>query len=68
MAASIDTGAAVAGLAAATAAEVFGSAVRPLACAFISCLTVPVGCAPRATQCWKRSSSMRIVEGSVCGL
>ena len=48
----------VAGLAAATAAEVLGSAVRPFACAFISCLTVPVGCAPRATQCWRRSSSI----------
>ena len=40
----------------------------PLACAFTSCFTVFVGCAPRATQCWKRSSSITIVEGSVCGL
>ena len=24
---------------------------------------MPVGCAPRETQCWRRSSSIRIVEG-----
>src|SRR5215213_5018384 len=40
----------------------------PFACTLTSCFTVLVGCAPRDTQCWKRSSSITIVEGSVCGL
>src|SRR5215218_6341446 len=41
---------------------------RPFECALTSCFTVFVGCAPRETQCWKRSSSITIVEGSVWGL
>src|ERR687892_1464904 len=34
----------------------------------MSCFTVPLGWAPRSSQCCKRSSSITIVEGSVCGL
>ena len=40
----------------------------PFAYALTSCFTLPVGCAPRASQCWRRSWSIRIVDGSVCGL
>src|ERR687895_2090940 len=34
----------------------------------MSCFTVPVGWAPRSSQCCRRSSSITIVEGDVCGL
>src|SRR5215204_1692037 len=38
------------------------------ACARASCFTVLVGWAPHASQYCRRSSSITIVEGSVCGL